>query len=271
MKNIVYEYFHDKSNKLYTRTGKNNPNSPFVNKFPSPHFHRSVEVLYVLSGGLKSKVGEEQFIAQPNEIVFVHNYYLHSFCDSPDYEKIIFIIPHNFSHNIDKILLGSTLPSRLTDKNFNKTLLPYFHALNDDKNLPNMVAQGFLSVIMGSLFNHYKLSPVEKNSNIDFMVEVLQYIDEHYFEEITLDTIAAAFGYNKYYFSRLFNHYIGESLSNYLNVVRVQHFIRKAEKEESVPVAKLAFDCGFDSLTTFYRYFNKLYGKTPKEYLMEKR
>ncbi len=263
MKNVVYEYFHDKDTKLHISLGRSN--------VAFDHFHRSVEVLFVLKGKVKTTVGNETFIASAGDIIFVHNYYVHSFFPETDYEKIFFVIPFDYSHSVDKVLLNSTLPSHLSDKKFNRTLLPYVKKLYEDKSLPKMVVQGYLSVIMGSLFAHYTLLPVEKPSNIEFMVDVLHYIDEHYSEELTLDSIATTFGYNKYYFSRLFNSYIGESLSNYINVVRIQHFIRLTEKEESVPVAKLAFDCGFDSLTTFYRYFNKLYGKTPKEYLMEKR
>ena len=263
MKNVVYEYFHDKDTNLYISLGKNN-HAP-------DHFHRSVEVLFVIKGKVKTTVGNETFIASANDIIFVHNYYVHSFQPETDYEKIFFVIPYDFSHKIDKILLNSTLPAHLTDKKFNHTLLPLFKKLCENKTLSKMVTQGYLSVIMGSLFEHYSLIPVEKTSNIEFMVEVLHYIDEHYAEDITLESIATTFCYNKHYFSRLFNNYIGESLPNYINVVRIQHFIRLSEKEENVPVVKLAFDCGFDSLTTFYRYFNKIYGKTPKEYIMEKK
>ena len=102
--------------------------------------------------------------------------------------------------------------------------------------------------------------------NLEIMVDILQYINMHYKEPLTLEGVASAFGYNKYYFSRIFNRYIGESLSNYINVVRVQNFMRAANEEKNPQISRLAEECGFESMPTFYRAFEKLYGESPKKY-----
>ena len=96
---------------------------------------------------------------------------------------------------------------------------------------------------------------------------MLGYIDDHFEEQITLDSIAAEFGYNKYYFSRLFNTYIGDSLNGYINMVRVNNVIARAKKKESGNLSQIIFDCGFDSMTTFYRNYSRFYDKPPTEIL----
>ena len=96
-------------------------------------------------------------------------------------------------------------------------------------------------------------------------MSALNYIDDHYRESLSLDRLADEFGYNKYYFARLFNTYIGESLNGYINAVRVRNLIAEAKKQENPNLSELVFANGFDSMTTFYRNFSKYYDKPPTE------
>ena len=70
---------------------------------------------------------------------------------------------------------------------------------------------------------HYQTLPASATPKISTIMEALNYIDEHYAEPLSLDSISSVFGYNKYYFSRLFNTYIGENLNNYINMVRIRN------------------------------------------------
>lgn len=261
MDNIRYEYMHDKENFLTVSLGSSTN--------ASLHFHRSVEILYLMSGEMDCIVGDSSFTATADDVIFVHNYYRHAFSPAKPYKKIFIVIPYNYGNDFDSEFQHSSLPALLTDKEFNKSvLLPIFRKmLLERRKMPALVKKGYLNVILGNLFDHYPQVPFEKTHGIDFLVNVLSYIDENYKNPIDLDSLSAAFGYNKYYFSRLFNKYIGENLNNYINLVRLQHFINLSKADDSRSVAELAFECGFDSLTTFYRYFGKVYDKKPKTYL----
>lgn len=259
MENIYYEYNHDRDPNFSIHRGHNNN--------AGKHFHKSIEILYLLSGEMQTTVGDKTFVAEKDDIIFVHNYYVHAFAPKKNYKKYYIILPANYCNDVDKILRNSTLPAHLNDKAFNRSLLPIIHKLfKEYDDLPALVKKGYLDVVIGHLFHHYSSLPIENNGNIEFMVDVLHYIDEHYAENITLDSISGDFGYNKYYFSRLFNSYIGENLNNYINIIRLQHFMQHSKDIENVSISKLALECGFDSLTTFYRYFKKIYGDTPKNY-----
>ena len=261
MENIVYEYYHDKDTELHVAAGHSS--------LAKPHFHRCTEILYVTDGKVDSSVGDAHFCAEADEIVFVHNYYRHAFAPAEPYEKLVLIIPFNYADDFDAAFRHSTLPAHLTDKDFNREVLrPVFEKLYDDrKSMPPLVKKGYVNVLLGNMLSRYSMVPIERNGNIELLVGVLNYIEEHCDKPLTLDSLAATFGYNKYYFSRLFNRYIGENLNNYVNIVRLQRFMRLTKKDENASISELAFSCGFDSLTTFYRYFNKIYGGTPKAVL----
>ena len=264
MENIVYEYWRDKSTEMSVFIGESNE---------SPrHFHRNLEILYVTSGEIDTTVGDEHFIAGEDEIIFVHSYYVHSFMPKTDYKKYVMIVAANYGNDVDKILKASTLESRLSDKEFNrKYIKPIFKKMLEEADImPPLVKKGYLNVIIGQLFEHYPSLPIKAGSNIEFVLDILHYIEEHYNDELNLDILSDVFGYNKYYFSRIFNRYVGESLTNYINVIRLQNFLRRVEEDSSLQISKLAMDCGFESMPTFYRTFTKIYGESPKNYFAKK-
>ena len=257
MENLLYEYFRDKDEKITI--------SRSSAMAVQPHFHRNVEVLYILSGSVSTKVGDEQFTAEEGDIIFVHNYSVHSFNNV--HTKYFLILPPYYAQDIDKKLSKSTLPPYLSDKEFNKTLLPIFEKIYDEfDTMPSLVKKGYLNVLFGSLLAHYPSVPVEKPADIDFIVKVLHYVEEHYSDPITLDSISSVFGYNKYYFSRIFNRCVGENLSSYVNTVRLRYFMKQMKAEASPRISKVALASGFESIPTFYRCFTRAYGISPKEY-----
>lgn len=75
------------------------------------------------------------------------------------------------------------------------------------------------------LATHYAMVPISrKNKKMTLISDILAYIDAHCTEQITLESLSREFGYNKSYFSRLFNGYIGTSLSNYVNFVKLNRY-----------------------------------------------
>ena len=261
MENLLYEYFRDKDEKIII--------SRSSSLAVQPHFHRNLEVLYIIEGEVDTRVGDERFVATPGDIIFVHNYSVHSFVNQ--HLKYFLILPPYYAGDIDKKLEKITLPPLLSDKEFNRTLMPIFTKIHEEYDtMPSLVKKGYLNVLIGSLLAHYPTMPVEKPADIDFIVKVLHYIEEHYSEPITLDSISSVFGYNKYYFSRLFNRCVGENLSSYINTVRLRFFMKGMKSEENPRISRLALSSGFESIPTFYRCFTRAYGISPKEYFGNK-
>lgn len=251
---ITYEYFHDRDTSLTAAFG--------VNNTPLPHFHRSIEILYIIDGKMRCEVEDETFVAEADDIVFVHNYAVHSFEPVGSYRKYFLVVPMNYADDVEKFFKSNTLPAHLTDKTFNRKLRRVFAKLythTDD--LPPLVKKGYVNVIFGFLISHYPTLEFVKKEGIEIIVDILAYIDAHHAEKITLDSISQAFGYNKYYFSKLFNRYVGETLNNYVNIVRLQHFAAISKDDEKTTVSERAFACGFESLTTFYRYYNRMHNE----------
>ena len=247
MKDIFYEALKDTTTKVYAKIQE-----PFNGRL---HFHRAFELAYILEGQADYEVEEERFVADTDHIVFSHCYYRHRSGNKAAHKKIVIAIPENLSHDISALFTTSTLPVLLEDKELNKTLLPYFKALTEaEEDTPEILIKGYVNLIFGTLASHYgHTSILPKNKNISIIVDVLEYIEKHASEPITLNDVAASFGYNKSYFSRLFNNHVGTSLSNYVNFVRLNRFEENAKANRDKSITEQIFDAGFQSIATFYR------------------
>jgi len=112
----------------------------------------------------------------------------------------------------------------------------------------------------------------EKKENLsltDDISEKLQiikeYIDEHYSSDISREGLAAMVDIHPDTLSRAFKSFSGKKLHDYINTLRI-HKAAKLLRETESNIISIAYDSGFESLTTFNRTFMKIMKKTPTEY-----
>lgn len=95
--------------------------------------------------------------------------------------------------------------------------------------------------------------------------ELLNYIDTHYSEPLTLDDMASQVGFSKFHFSRLFKQYTEYTFCDYLNLRR----IKAAENlllNPELTIMDIAMQVGFSSISTFNRVFKESKKCSPSEY-----
>ena len=77
--------------------------------------------------------------------------------------------------------------------------------------------------------------------------------------------ISAHVGISAAYFSSLFNELSQESVTSYLNRLRVEQ-AKIMLRTTHIPVKEVGFRCGFNSANVFGRVFKKYTGQSPKQY-----
>ena len=87
--------------------------------------------------------------------------------------------------------------------------------------------------------------------------------------ELTIADLAHRLNISSYKLSYLFNQYLNLSFYDYVNGYRIAEFKELVSKGEykSYTINTLIERCGFVSRTTFFRYFKKINGQTPNEYI----
>jgi len=69
--------------------------------------------------------------------------------------------------------------------------------------------------------------------------------------------------------SRVFHQTMGQTLNQYLTTLRLQYAERELVSSDT-PVIDIAQDCGYTSLSHFYKLFSERYGLPPRRYRMER-
>lgn len=91
------------------------------------------------------------------------------------------------------------------------------------------------------------------------------YIEAHLDDELTLDKIAGALNYSKFYVSRVFNEKTGCTVYKYIQGRRLTLAAKKLV-ETSQPIAEIAYEAHYDSQQAFTLAFKQVYECTPKIY-----
>lgn len=96
--------------------------------------------------------------------------------------------------------------------------------------------------------------------------------DRYYMDsELTLDKLAKLTSVNKYHISETLNHFVNKPFYTFVNEYRVEYVKQKlkslSEKNSSITILELAYQSGFNSKSSFNRYFKEITTYTPREYL----
>lgn len=95
--------------------------------------------------------------------------------------------------------------------------------------------------------------------------EAREYITEHYFEDLTLGSVAEQIGISGGYLSTLFMQQLGVGFVEYLHEIRIDRACGYLE-QNYLKNYEIAYKVGFRDEKYFSRVFKKIKGMSPKEY-----
>jgi YesN/AraC family two-component response regulator len=111
------------------------------------------------------------------------------------------------------------------------------------------------------LDKNFELSKTSRKTNL---IEILQYIEQHY-KECTLTSLAETFSFNANYLGNMLKERTGKT---FLELVQTQRMIEAASllNDTDKSIDEVAYQVGYDSLSFFYRKFKEHYGETPSRF-----
>lgn len=114
------------------------------------------------------------------------------------------------------------------------------------------------------LVNNFAQTSVEaeEGSRAD---RIIEYIDQHYQDTLSLQEISARFHMTPQYFSKYFRQQVGSTYYKYLNGVRMEHAV-EAMLTTDESLIRIALDNGFPNAEAFHRCFKAAFEMTPQNY-----
>ena len=279
IKKFQLEYYNDATEDFHIQCVKN------ANLASKPHTHGYFQIYYVITGGLYHYVGEESarmsrgdmFIVPPDVVHYIsveEGTTFYSFSFAPSFLINSSRTPRFVTNFLQSLVKKEGLELRAT------VSLPPSELLYTESLMANIQKEfelkplGYYDTVrtLAILVTGYLArSYCEKHNlkehlkeNKEIIRHSVEYIEECYFENITIDKIARQFNMSKSNFCKLFLSETGHTFNNYLNRRRVEKacgYISSGYK-----LTALYSYVGYNDFSTFYRNFKKHIGVSPAKY-----
>ena len=100
---------------------------------------------------------------------------------------------------------------------------------------------------------------------------VMDYIEHHLGEPLSLETLAGVANFSPYHFHRVFSSSTGETRYQFILRLRLERAASKAARQPHLSLTAIALDCGFGSSVAFSRAFRAAFGTSATEWRREVR
>ena len=223
------------------------------------HIHSRAEFAVVLDGRIWVKREEREYLLSCGEAVLLMPYEMHAY--RPDGESDVIIAEFDPTYSEELSGVAGCIGGLFHVSESTRAYLMSIYPQREDSSI---YLKSFIYPVLREFFLENK-SWSKMRSHSQLLQDVFRYIEEHFPEEITLKSAAAAIGCSYVYLSRAFSGAVGLPFTTYVNRFRIIQSLRVL-KGSDVTVTEAAYECGFGSVRSYNRSFQKYLGMTPREY-----
>lgn len=247
--------------------------------FTAKHWHNGFEILYIIDGQMTVNTNGVDHLIRSGGFAVINCKSIHAACNRGYCRNLLLQIPYDkIVRNIPDI---DTSIIRCICKDGNSATGKYSEVQATLNKLEKLFESehdcGYLlklnSLVYELLYylvTNFKVrtNPELKRKtdhNIQRLGIVLQYVRQHYSENISLSDAASMVALNKEYFSRFFRKYIGMTFMDYVFSVRLEHAHYDIINTDYT-IGEIANQCGFEkNYKLFVRKYRQQYGCNPAE------
>lgn len=251
------------------------------------HHHTAFEITMVIKGSGKYSTNNSEFSFEEGDIFFFSTDEVHWINELNSYTEFFnihfeprFIWASNFgisSKDLIKIFLNRVkkpLNKISKESNSAKTIQNLLHKIENEAKAKKTQYQTLINVylinILVEMIRSYKgeLSDGDtlySSHTLHYTDKVLNYIDEHLANNLTLAELSDVAHMSKNYFSRQFRKLNGISPWEYITIKRIEKAIKYIESTDKT-MLEIATLCGYNNTSNFYYAFKRVTGKAPGEY-----
>lgn len=251
------------------------------------HLHNYFEIYFFISGDVNYFIEKQVYPLKYGDLLLLNNHEIHkpTFRSRQTYERVVI----HFEPELGRIfsapgfnLLNCFLNRPKGEQNkINlepaevEKLMRIFARLEsltaDPATGSDILKLSYLMeilVLINQVFINIK--PGDQHPNVpEALIPILDYIDEHLDEDLTLEHLSHRFFMNQSYLSRLFKKGIGSNIHEFIIYKRIAQ--AKKLLGEGCNVTETCSRCGFNDYANFLRMFKRKVGVSPGKYKNGKR
>ena len=242
------------------------------------HWQKEVEFVYVRSGEASFHVADHSFTAHAGDLVICESGQIHysdSYHTKNVLDFLIFdanVISSRFQNPHFKNPLVTA--SELQGYGLSDSLERLFSLIPEELNTKHPYYKDIVTAAIREFWfllkrNHPRLEKVNDISRsvrmLEEFQELLDYIDKHYSDELTLEYASSMMHFSPSHFSKTFKKLMGMNYNTYVNMVRIEQAIQRLGSSQ-YRMIDIALECGFTNIRSFNRVFKEITGYTPTEF-----
>lgn len=267
------EYRHEVINY-----GESVPVKCFVHQlgYSARHWHNSIEILFVLSGSVEIIIAGIPYTLKEDDMVLINSNEPHELMAR---ECILTAVQIKLSMFDDKLthargfFFDCNSATRPNDPGMVriKRIIAHFvknYGATDEGRI--FRAKSLSYALLSELITFYKAErgdadETQTRYHYERITRIVDYINEHYRENITLQTLAEQEYLSVPYLSKFFMRMMGMNFSTYLNQLRLNHAMNDL-MNTTYTIDQIASRNGFSYTHAFVQLFKKKYGELPSQY-----
>ena len=223
------------------------------------HWHFECELIRVVEGSARIKVGENLYTAQADDCFFCGPEELHYIMGAPGSRIDVMIFEESLAKEITQS--HGLVSPKLADSGRIKAGFGTIDRLLAEK--PAFYRQAVANCAEGILIGIFNGHPIEKKTRSDRAYRhMIDRINEE-FAYMTFQEAVRCSGYSPSHFSKMFKAYSGMNFSDYLNILKVEHAVSLIQSGGNLSMTEISAQCGFSTVRNFNRVFRQYTGYAP--------
>ena len=238
------------------------------------HWHRSVEIYVIQEGSLNFYIDDTLYPMSPETrpFILVNSNELHEIEAPVPNRTIVLQIPlKNFNGYLGEDDYIYFMRSRAdSDKKIVNLIREMFRVYEEKKYGYNLAVNGMFSLMMYEMVTEYKVNETDQellrqNRNLNRLSDITNYIRKNYNQELSLDLVAAQFGFSPAYLSRMFRKYASMNYKTFLQNLRLEYAVQELVETDHY-IGDIALNHGFPNCKAFSNAFKARFGVLPGDY-----
>lgn len=238
------------------------------------HSHRSVELIYILTGGVDIHIRDEVFSASAKDVAVVNTEEPHGWKGHKNALICKIYMDYHVLKNVLQKEPISFICNSISEPDRDYARIRYIleTILNKYAEEPKgFWVESLYYALWEAMKTQYLAESREEHRPVrDQIGEMLEYIHKNYGQSLNLTDMAARWYLSESAFSRVFKRETGTGFTEYVRNVRLEH-AKEALLSTGKTITEIALDCGYSSISVFNKNFKQAFSVTPKEFRQENR
>jgi AraC-like DNA-binding protein/mannose-6-phosphate isomerase-like protein (cupin superfamily) len=246
------------------------------------HRHNHLSILYVVSGQGIIEFDNKKFPVNADSVITLEKEKVHKLSDKPRKAMTVFSIyfdtkTSGLNKYIVDYLFASTEPFALPlyhSENIKRYLRQILYEQNTKPPGYKLSIKQNLSLAILQIYRARLTQLKQKSSDSPTSRErtkaVLDFIAQNCHEQYGLADAARLAKVSQRQFTNLCRNLTGESFIKFLNSIRCKN-AAELLKQTNKPIAAIAFEIGYEDLSTFYRAFKRIYKSSPMQFKLSEK